>query len=74
MKEIKYFCDICGKEFPPKEFSFLNGVIFKIDAQLKAHGSPFEGHYCGEDTKQIIEFIEELSKKHMDKNFGKKKI
>lgn len=70
MREIKMFCDICGKEFPPQEsqesqesqgYSILAGTIIRIDAQLEASSGTFEGHYCGEDTKKILEHIEKLT-------------
>lgn len=60
MQTIIYNCDICGKEFPPQEFSFLNGQIIKVNEKLEANLAKFSGHYCGECTKQIIEFIEKL--------------
>ena len=60
MKKIIVNCDICGIEFPPQEFSFLNGVIIKIDKDLKTFSEAFEGHYCGECTKKVLEKISEL--------------
>lgn len=60
MKEIKFFCDICGKEFLPKEFSFLTGQILKIDEKLNNHHVTFEGHYCGDCTNILLLKIEEI--------------
>lgn len=62
MKEIKFFCDVCGKEFPPNEYSFLTGQLIKVDKDLKSHQIPFEGHYCGDDTIKVLSYIENLKK------------
>ena len=63
MKELKFYCDICQKEFLPVEFSFVNGQIEKLNEKLEAQRVSFEGHYCGECTKKILAFIESLGKK-----------
>ena len=59
-KQIKYFCDICDKEFPPQEYSFLTGQIIKVSGELKPELLGFEGHYCDTCTHLIIKHIEEL--------------
>lgn len=61
MKTLIFHCDICGKEFPPQEYAFVNGQIIKIDAELKPHAVQFEGHYCGVCGKLILEYINKLS-------------
>ena len=66
MKVLQYFCDVCGKEFQPNEYAFLNGQIVKVTPDLQSQPLTFEGHYCGEDTHKILEYIQEL--KHA-KNF-----
>ena len=63
-QKIQYFCDICGKEFPPQEYSFLTGQLLRLDKDLNQQIGIINGHYCGEDTKQIIAFIEELTNKN----------
>lgn len=60
MKLTKIFCDICDKEFPPQEYCFLTGQIIKVNTELKPEVLGIEGHYCGEDTHKIIEFIASL--------------
>lgn len=60
MKTVTFHCDICGKEFPPQEYSFFNGQIIKMDDKLKSHMIPFEGHYCGEDTHKLLEQIAKM--------------
>lgn len=67
MKELKYFCDICGKEFPPNEYSFLIGQIIKVDEKLVPHQVPFEKNYCGECTQLLLAEITKLKNaKHND--------
>lgn len=58
MKQVKLFCDICGKEFPPQEYSFLTGQVIRIDKDLKPQLGTFEGHYCGECTHDLLGYIE----------------
>lgn len=60
MKEIKFFCDICDIEFPPKEYAFLTGQLIKIDKDFKQQVIPFEGHYCGKCTNLLLEEITKL--------------
>ena len=61
MKQTKMFCDVCGKEFLPKEYCFITGQIIKINAELKPELIGFEGHFCEEETKKIQEFIASLA-------------
>ena len=60
MKTVIFCCDICGKEFPPREFSFLTGQLIKMDKELKAHQVAFEGHHCGDCTKNVLGYIDKL--------------
>ena len=60
MKTITFLCDICGKEFQPNEYAFLNGQIVKVTPDLQPSPLTFEGHYCGEDTHKILNYIQEL--------------
>ena len=60
VKEIRFFCDICSKEFPPQEYSFLIGQLIKVDKDLKSHTIPFEGHYCDQCTNLILGEITKL--------------
>ena len=68
MKEIKLFCDVCLKEFPPKEYSFLTGQITRIDSKLQPNLGTFEGHYCDDCTKKILEHIEKLTNESRTKH------
>ena len=61
MKQTKLFCDVCGKEFPPKEYCFITGQIIKVNAELRPELIGFEGHFCEEETKKIQEFIAGLA-------------
>lgn len=57
MKTITFSCDICGKEFPPQEYSFLTGQVVKINQELKPNTVAFEGHYDAECTHKLLEYI-----------------
>ena len=54
IQTIIYNCDICGKEFPPKEFGFFSGQTIKVNEKLEPNLLKFDGHYCGECTNQIM--------------------
>ena len=70
MQTTKFFCDICAIEFPPKEYCFINGQVTKMDAQYKPVPFAFVGHYCGECTELILEYVAKLKNGH---NKDKKK-
>lgn len=62
-QEIKYFCDVCTKEFPPnKTYAFLTGQMLKIDKELQEHCLPFQGHYCSDCTELIIKQVDNLKR------------
>ena len=67
MQETKLFCDICAVEFPPKEYCFINGQVTKMNAQYQPEPFAFVGHYCGECTEVILEYIGSLKQKHGQK-------
>ena len=67
VQKISFFCDVCGIEFPPKEYSFLNGQIIKMNAEYKPEPFAFAGHYCGDCTQTILEKISELKNGHSKK-------
>lgn len=62
MKEIKCFCDICGKQFPDnlQEFSQFTGAIIKLDAKMNPNQLRFSADYCDTCTKSVLEFIDKL--------------
>ena len=60
MKELKLFCDICGIEFHPIEYGFLNGQVVRMNKDLQNQPLAFEGHYCGEHTNQLLAYIDGL--------------
>ena len=68
MKKIQFFCDICGKEFLPQEYSFLTGQVIKIDKELKSQTIVFEGHYCGVCTNLILDEAAKLREKNATNN------
>ena len=61
MQTIIYNCDSCGQEFPPKEFAFVNGQTIKVNEKLEPQLLKFEGHFCGECGKKVMEFIGKLN-------------
>ena len=70
MQQTKFFCDVCGVEFPPKEYCFINGQLTKLDAEMKPQPIAFVGHYCGDCAQVILEKVALLKE---EKNAGYKK-
>lgn len=64
MQQTKFFCDVCGEEFPPKEYCFINGQLTKMDEKLQPHPFAFVGHYCGTCTQDILQHIALLKDGH----------
>lgn len=60
MKTITFHCDLCGKEFSPESFCFINGQTIKVDAELKPQRMVFEGHYCGACADMVLLKIDEI--------------
>lgn len=59
MRKIFVTCDICGKDCTnDPEFSTFAGRTIKTDMELKQQLMGFEGHYCGEHTEKILNFIQ----------------
>ncbi len=61
MKQLKIFCDICGYEFLPQQFLFLNGILGRLNEKLESVLMTYEGHYCVNHAEKIIKYIEELT-------------
>ena len=73
MKKIQFFCDVCQAEFPPdKAYSMINGQHVSFDKELNLHRLPFEGHYCGDCTEEILKSIHAMRSFKLEEA-GKKK-
>lgn len=70
MQQTKFFCDVCGIEFPPQEYCFINGQVMKLDVEMKPQTFVFAGHYCGECTQIILKKVALLKE---EKNAGHSK-
>jgi len=59
-KIIKIFCDLCEKECHSVRFGIVSGCILKLNEKGEMQNMVFEGHYCEDDIRKIIGFIEKL--------------